>query len=239
MTRVTEALRAVGVGLGLAIVAIFGSFALVLGASRALALGGVSVRGDPELRIALSLLLVQGVTFGGISLLYLRLRGREYVRVRVPTVNDGKWMLGGVLAMLAAMFAVVSILGALGIHSAQNEVVRLGVDDPRVFLLLIPCAFLIIGPGEELLFRGVIQSRLRDAFSPAIAIGLASAIFASAHALSLVGAFQARVATIASLFVVSLVLGIAYERTENLAVNAFIHGCYDASLFLLAYLAIR
>ena len=239
MKRVQSSFQALGVGIGLAAIAIVGGSVLVSVAISILRTAGFSVQSNPEYQIALSLILLQGGTFGGISLLYLRHSGHDYVQIRIPTKRDGMWMLGGVVAMFVTMIAVITVLSVLQIHSARNKIVQLGVEDPRVFLLLIPCAFLIIGPGEELFFRGVIQSRLRDAFSPTMAVGLASVIFATAHTLSLVGTFQARVTTIATLFVVSLVLGVAYEWTGNLVVNAFIHGCYDASLFLLAYLSLR
>lgn len=225
--------------MGLATAAVLGSFVLVFVVETLLTAAGVPVGQRPELQIGLSLLLVQGVTFGGLSVFYLRLGRRDYVHVRVPTRSDLAWMVGGSVAMFLSMVVVTATLSTLGIHSARNVVERLGVEDPNVFLLLVPAAFLVVGPGEELLFRGVIQSRLRESFSPAVAVLLATVLFAATHVLSLGGTFQARVATIASLFVISLVLGVAYERTGNLLVNAFVHGCYDASLFLLAYLTLR
>ncbi|MFC7197304.1 CPBP family intramembrane glutamic endopeptidase [Halosimplex aquaticum] len=56
-----------------------------------------------------------------------------------------------------------------------------------MFLLLIPLSFLVVGPGEELLYRGLVQGTLRETLHPARAIVLASALFASIHLFSLTG----------------------------------------------------
>ncbi|MFB6178676.1 MAG: lysostaphin resistance A-like protein [Halorientalis sp.] len=239
MSRTARSLRALGVCFGLTLTALFGSAGLVVGASTTAHRLGVSFLGTPLGQILLSLVLVQGVTFSGLSIVYLSLSDMHWPSVRVPTYRDGAWIIGGVVAMFAAMWAILWILRRYDIHSAPNDVSRLGLADPRVFLVLIPAAFLIVGPGEELLFRGVIQSRLRESFSSVWAIGIATLLFAGTHALSLVGSIQARITTITTLFVGSLVLGIAYERTNNLVVSSVIHSCYDALLFGLAYWSVR
>jgi membrane protease YdiL (CAAX protease family) len=108
-----------------------------------------------------------------------------------------------------------------------------------VLLLLIPAAFLLIGPGEELLFRGVVQGTLRRAFDPVPAIAIAAAVFAAIHYFALAGPSVGRVATIGVLFLPSLVFGAVYEYTDNLVVPSLIHGAYDATLFAVLYAVIR
>ncbi len=106
--------------------------------------------------------------------------------------------------------------------------------NPDIFLLLIPLSFLLIGPGEELLYRGLIQGLLRKTFRPARAIVLASALFAVVHVFSLSGA--GKLVSIGTVFTLSLILGILYEYTDNLVVPILVHGAYDAVLFSLQYL---
>ncbi|WP_390204588.1 CPBP family intramembrane glutamic endopeptidase [Halocatena marina] len=112
-------------------------------------------------------------------------------------------------------------------------------ETPEALLVMIPVTILLIGPGEELLFRGIIQGSLRERFGPIVAIVLASVIFAAAHVTSLTGGLESRIITVALLIVPALVFAIAYERTGNLVVPALIHGLYNATLFSLQYAAIK
>lgn len=99
-------------------------------------------------------------------------------------------------------------------------------------------SILFVGPGEELLHRGVIQGRLRDAFGPLVSIVAASAVFAAAHVFGLSGSPAGVWFAVGTIFAISLVLGYAYERTGNLVVVMAIHGLYNAILFCLAYLGV-
>ena len=85
------------------------------------------------------------------------------------------------------------------------------------------------------MFRGLVQGTLRENFHPARAIILASALFASIHLFSLSG--EGKLVYIGIAFVLALVLGAAYEYTDNLAVPAVIHGTYNAVQFAESYLA--
>ena len=68
---------------------------------------------------------------------------------------------------------------------------------------------------------------------------LASASFAPAHIIALSGSVVELAVSVGVLFVPALVLGTAYERTNNLWVPILIHGAYDATIFGLVYLALR
>lgn len=228
--------RAVLVAIGVAVAAfVLGAILVTLLTGLFLALG-VPIRSQPALRLAVSVVALQGVAFGGTALLYLRYRGRglSFLRVRVPTLRDVGWVVGGFLALLGLLALFQVVLSAFGIQSAQNQVVALGNRDPTVFLLMIPLSFLLVGPGEELLFRGLVQGTLAEAFHPARAVVLASAIFAVVHYSSLAG--SGKLAYLGVVFALALLLGAAYERTDNLVVPALIHGAYNAVQFGAAYL---
>lgn len=113
------------------------------------------------------------------------------------------------------------------------------MENPEVLLLLVPASLLLIGPGEELLFRGVVQNRLSEALPAPVAIVLASLLFASIHFFSLSGAPQARLVSISVLVLPTLVFGTMYELTDNIVVPALIHGTYNATLFSLLYLTLQ
>ena len=200
-----------------------------------LAAVGIRLQSQPALMLGLSVVGLQGIAFGGTALAYLRLRGRglSFLRARVPTLRDWGWIVGGFLLLLGLLVVVSQIFAAFGIQSARNQVVELGNANPVIFLLMIPLSFLLVGPGEELLFRGLVQGTLAEAIHPARAVVLASAIFAVVHYGSLAG--SGKFAYLGVVFALALVLGASYELTDNLVVPALIHGAYNAIQFAVQY----
>ena len=227
----TLVLAVVLAGLGLGI----GS-GLVRGA--AFVLGELGVGLTPARAILLSTILLQGVAFGGVSLAYLRVRRlsvREWVGVRVPDLRG--WLVavsGWIIAFLGAMTMVLVVVFT-GLDPAANQTSELGQADPLVFALLVPISFLLIGPGEELLFRGVIQNAMVESLGRWPGILLATLLFAAAHVFSLTGPLTGRATTIGLLFVPGLVLAVSYDYSENIVVPSLIHGAYNATLFALAF----
>jgi membrane protease YdiL (CAAX protease family) len=197
---------------------------------------GISLAERPGLRLLASTVLLQGVTFGGIALVYLRVRGigLDFVPFGVPDRRGIVTIVGGLFVLLAFLVVSSRLLSVLGIESAQNQVVAVGQQNPDVFLLLVPLSFLLVGPGEELLFRGLVQGTLRESLSATRAVVLASALFASIHLFSLSG--DGKFVYIGIVFVLALVLGGIYEYTGNLTVPALVHGAYNAVQFAVAYL---
>lgn len=212
-----------------------------------LSLAGVSVADRPFLSIVVSLVSLQGVGLSIVGVAYLSYTGRglSFLRARVPSLGDVVWVVGGVVAIFALLFVVaiaISVINSVtGVEPAQNSITELADRDPSVLLLLIPAAFLVIGPAEELLFRGIIQGRLREVFGPVGAIATASVIFGLGHATALTGGsggIAAFAIPLAALSLLSVVFGVTYERTGNLLVPVLIHGAYDAVLFGLIYVVL-
>lgn len=191
--------------------------------------------------IVITLVLTQGVGFGGVALVYLSIRGlgRRFVPAHVPSIRDLAWVGVGYVLALGGAFLGLGVVVITGAPAAQNQLGEVAVDHPELLLFLVPFSFLLIGPGEELLFRGIVQGTLREAYGPAAGVTLASAIFAAVHYLALSGGAGARLTTVGVLFLPSLVFGAAYERTRNLVVPALIHGAYNATLFLMVFVALR
>lgn len=197
---------------------------------------GIDVTARPALRLVLSTILLQGVAYGGLAVLYLRYRdlGSDFVTLAIPDRRDIAVTAGGIVALLGLLVLASTIISWLGLESAQNQIVTIGNRNPAVFLLLVPLSILVVGPGEELVYRGLVQGTLRASFRPTSAIVLASALFASIHFFSLTG--EGKFVYVGIAFALALVLGAAYEYTDNLAVPAVIHGTYNAVQFLIAYL---
>ncbi len=191
--------------------------------------------------IVITLVLTQGIGFGGVALGYLSIRGlgRRFLPANVPSKRDLAWVAVGYVLALGGAFLGLGVVVVTGAPAAQNQLGEVAVQNPELLLLLVPFSFLLIGPGEELLFRGIVQGTLRQAFGPVAGVTIASAIFAAVHYLALSGGAGARLTTVGVLFLPSLVFGAAYERTRNLVVPSLIHGAYNATLFLLVFLALR
>ncbi|MFW5965211.1 MAG: CPBP family intramembrane glutamic endopeptidase, partial [Halodesulfurarchaeum sp.] len=174
---------------------------------------------------------------------FLRLRGlaaRTYVGYGIPGFRDLLWAGAGYVGA----FALIILAGlALSFFQAEpetaNQAAQLGIENPEFLLWLVPLSLFVIAPAEEFLFRGVVQGRLREAFSARVAIPIAAAIFALVHYVSLTGAAGDRLVAVAVLFLPSLVFGVTYERTKNLVVPILVHGFYNATLVLLLYVTIR
>lgn len=155
--------------------------------------------------------------------------------LRIPSRRDVGWILGTIVAALAAANGLHALAGALGLDPVRSVVDAGGGLDPVLYLVIGVLSIVLVGPAEELLFRGAIQGRLRTAFGPTVSILVASALFASFHVFNFQGSFQAVLFATAIIGVVGAILGVAYERTGNLAVSILAHGLYNATLTAVAY----
>ena len=223
------ALGATGMGIVIA------SSGVVFGINQAV--GGLSLAAS----VALTLIIGQYVGFGGLSLGYLRWRGfdREgivsYLGVRAPSLKEVGLVFGGWVAILVLFFVSTTVVQLIGADTASNQSAELAMRNPAIIPLLIAASFLVIGPSEEILYRGIVQGRLRESLPAAPSIAIASAIFAAIHVIALTGGLSGRLTSIALLFFPSLVFGAVYEYTENLVVPALLHGLHNAVLFTAIY----
>ena len=238
---------AVGIGLaGFLLLQLVGLFALP----------PVELVGVPESAAAL---LVTGigqlVGFVGLGLWYLRWRGldwgaiRSYLGVRRPELRDLGIIVGGTVAILlgsaivgAAATALDEVFGltdpdeAVG---ADQAVIEMLTDNPELIPFAMLLMFLVVGPAEELMFRGVVQARMRERISTWPAILLTSVAFASIHIPGFViGASLFDILTgVAVLTIGSIIFGYVYERTQNIVVVALLHGFYNSVVLAFAYIA--
>nr|WP_282594603.1 CPBP family intramembrane glutamic endopeptidase [Halomarina salina] len=180
---------------------------------------------------------VQGVTFVGGTLLFFHLVDRwDLLRVHRPTRRDLALVLLGFALLVGAFFGFDFLYSALGIDTAESSIVTSGRENPALFLYLIPLSVLVVAPGEELLYRGLVQGWLRQSFGPAVAIGVASVLFATIHVWGYAGTpLPSLVATLAIVAFLAVFLGALYEYSGNLLVPVLVHGLYNALQFLLAY----
>jgi membrane protease YdiL (CAAX protease family) len=181
--------------------------------------------------------VVTELGYVAIALAALR-RWKERIVFTVPTRRGWGYVVAGTLAALVANVLMGLVLSQFVADPPTSGIADIGAEQPLFFAALVVVAIFVIGPAEELLFRGVVQNYLKRAFSPWGAILLASVFFASIHAAALSGTVVGIVGVVAGLTLVSIVLGYVYEATDNLAVPALVHGIYDAILLGLSYLLV-
>ena len=228
---------AIGLGvLGPAIALVGGLGVSLLGAVG----GGVSL----AVNIVLTLIVGQYVAFGGLAVGYLAWRGFDragivsYLGVRRPSLKELGLVVGGWVVIVVTLFVVSAIVQLLGTETASNQSAEVAMQNPAIIPLFIVAMFLVVGPSEEILYRGVVQGRLRESLPAAPAIAIASGIFALIHVMALTGGLSGRLTTVGILFFPSLVFGAVYEYTDNLVVPALLHGLHNAVLFTILYISI-
>ena len=231
-------LRAVVLSLGLGIAGFVVGVAVFVLAVNALTALGISVRANVVLRYGISIIALQGVGLLVTSLAFFRWRDRfDLIRLRVPTRRDVGLIVGGLIGLLALLAALSALYSRFGIQTPTTPIVQDGLENPVLALYLIPLTYLLVGPGEELMFRGAVQGLLRESYSRVPGIVIASAVFAVAHAGNVLAApLGEKLAYFAVIFTLSLVLGALYELSDNLVVPMLVHGTYNAFTFLQLYL---
>ena len=231
-------------------------FGFLLTIAGAITLLGFGLELTPTMRLVLGLVFVQGIGCAGVTFAYLRARPRvgAWLRERlgrdgapsgfrvgasVPGVRELAVVGGGYVLALAGAGIGAVLVSRTGAETGTNQAAQMGMENPETLLLLIPASFLIIGPGEELLFRGVVQGRLREVFRPGVAIVLASVVFAGLHWFAISGGtLTGNLLGLAVLVVPALILGTSYEYTDNVVVPSLIHGAYNATLFAGLYVSV-
>jgi len=211
--------------------------------------------------LVLGLITVQGIGCPVIAFTYIKLRpviraklrdlfsyapdtGAFTIGIAVPSLREvGIVVLGYASAMgglVVVAVIITTLVSMFGIEPAANQAAEIGMENPDVLLLLIPASFLLIGPGEELLFRGVVQGRIRDYFGPITGVTTASIIFAGIHYPALSGgSVTGKLVSVSALLIPALILGATYEYTDNIVVPSLIHGAYNATLFTGLYVSVK
>lgn len=161
----------------------------------------------------------------------------DFLDLEPPGLRDVGYVVGGIVLLTAIIVAISALANELGVTFSQHSLEEQAREgDERLLLLLIPVSILFIGPGEELVFRNVVQKRLAEHFSTWGAIGVASVIFAAIHfSAYATGSPPQILGSLAIVFALSILLGWIYARTEKLVVPALTHGIYNAVQFGLLY----
>ena len=195
--------------------------------------------GSPERATLLMIAQYAGIL--AVAVLYVDANGWSLsdLRLEQPDLRDLAWTVAGVLVLFGALAAARIVAEQLGLGVTEHSIAEAARENPATLLPMIPLSVLVTGPVEELLYRGVVQTRLKEAFSAAPAVAIAAAVFSVVHvpAYAATGGLDAALlTTLVVLFILGGVLGALYEHTGNLFVPAVAHGVYNAITFANTYL---
>lgn len=182
----------------------------------------------------LSLPITEGIILG-VTFLFAKQNGAtiKQLGLKKPSLK----------IIVIASCAAVFILLLAGYISVIEEIV-LGPDpeaeilaeailprDPLQLIALIGISLALVGPAEELAFRGFVQRGLENSFGKPAGLVIASVLFGLLHGLNSLWA-------ILPVTVVSLFLGYIWQKTDgNTVASAWTHGLYDAITISIAFFA--
>lgn len=187
-----------------------------------------------------AVLIAQFVGAVGIAVAYMAAADRwNLVNIRTPSEREWKWIGGTLVFMLAGALGGELVFQAAGVELSENVVGGVFEQGLLVQLAFIPLSFLVVGVSEELLFRGVLQTRFAETIGGDAAVVVVTFLFILLHVPAYAMSGGAVVPAMTLLFVIGLGLGIAYEYTRNLVVPIVIHGTFNVvSLFVEVYLVV-
>lgn len=126
-------------------------------------------------------------------------------------------------------FLVVGVLMGYLFSNIEYAIIRPSALVPEIdlfYLLVLGFIMLFfVGFGEELMFRAILQRRMQTRIGIWGGIVLTSVLFAAMHSVYFSYVYLVYV------FIVGMILGIAYHRTKSLGFVALVHGSINFFLF--------
>lgn len=170
----------------------------------------------------------------GVTLLFAKYKGAGFRELGLKTVS---------LRILAIASVLAALLYFTGLGLSIGEEIIFGPDPtselvaelviPRdSFQLIVTVGFhlLLVGPCEELAFRGFVQKGFEYSFGKLKGLLVASALFGLLHGLNTLYA-------IVPIFVGGLILGYVWQQTGgNTTASALMHGINNSISITIAYL---
>ncbi|MFP8952129.1 CPBP family intramembrane glutamic endopeptidase [Natrialbaceae archaeon A-arb3/5] len=183
-----------------------------------------------------------------VGLAYVWLDPPLDIEISRPSRDDRKIVVYGLTAALAVWFlAFAPTSEILPSFDLLPWYPAFGYDGSlfsgSTLVLFAALSLLVVAPVEEFFFRGVVQGRLRSAIPLAVAIGVASLVFAFFHVYAFVLPFLSPMPmsvhpavvghNLLYYTVMGVVFGVVYERTDTLVVPILVHGLFNAIYYLV------
>lgn len=132
--------------------------------------------------------------------------------------------------IILAGFIINLISSYYGIAPEMQDVIRWLLEEKSLFVIVSLVFFgIVIAPVmEEIIFRGFIQSALKNSFGKQYAILISALLFAAVH-MDIFAFLQ--------IFILGVLLGNLYEKTQTLAASIVVHILHNSltMVFLLYF----
>lgn len=180
----------------------------------------------------ISLPITEGIIIS-ITLLFARYKGASLKELGVIKPNLKMIIILSFAAVLLLFLAGIvsaiqdSFFGT--IPDAENLTYAILPRDQIQLIALIGISIALVGPAEELAFRGFVQKGFENSFGKTAGLVIASVMFGLLHGLN-------SEYSILPVTVVSLFLGYIWQKTDgNTVISAWVHGLYDAMAIAIAF----
>ncbi|MFW6436465.1 MAG: CPBP family intramembrane glutamic endopeptidase [Halococcoides sp.] len=186
---------------------------------------------DSTVRMALAMSIGEVLALGVIAVGYLGLAGPP-VSLAWPARREAWLVVGAAIFVTAGALVQRAVAGELDpdTTSMGAELLR---SAPLSYAAIAVLGSVFAPIVEEFLFRGAIQGRLRTVTGPGGAIAGASLLFVPLHLSVRPGSILVAVLGATAIGLTSIVFGVAYERTANLAVPIVIHAVSNSVVFVI------
>jgi len=188
---------------------------------------------DLPFPIGLVVVPIHEIIVLAVTLLFARYKGASLKKLGLKKVSLKTLALVSVavvpLYLLGA--GIVSVLTIVFGPSPMAEAYIEAVMPRDAFQLtaLVVISLVLVGPVEELAFRGFVQKGFENSLGKMQGLLSASFLFGLMH-------ITASLYNVATGFVGGLVLGYVWQKTgENTTASAVMHGIFNAEAFILAY----
>lgn len=173
---------------------------------------------------------IQALAFIVVGTLLARLRiGRQLVgRVPAGVASTVLWGIGGGVAVFGGSIGLAFVLQRIGLPVAEQEWVVELFSNREAVWSFAPWIVLIVPFSEEIFFRWYALRFLTQRIGPVAGLVLSSSLFALIH-LNLSGFFI--------YFLIGLVLGLIYQRTQRLAAPVLGHVIHNALVLSVSMMA--
>jgi len=172
----------------------------------------------------------------GITILFAKRKGASLGKLGLRSTSLKILVIVSFSAVLLFLLAAgISIIDEFVLGpDPMAELLATSLIPRNLFQLtaLILLSLFLVGPVEELAFRGFVQRGFENSFGKTRGLLIASLLFGLLHGLNSLRA-------IVPIFAVSLILGYVWQKTNgNTIASGLMHGVYDSIAIVIAYLAV-
>jgi membrane protease YdiL (CAAX protease family) len=183
---------------------------------------------DPPFPVYLLAAPINQIMFFAVALSFVRYKGVGLKELGLRKANVKVLTVASLAALPLPVYILQEVI--FGPDPLAQLVAEAATPRNSLQLVaLVAISLALVGPCEELAFRGFIQKGFENALSKRKGLLIASGLFALSHGLN-------TLYPVLPVFVGALCLGYAWHRTDgNTTVSALMHGVYDSIIFAVAY----